>query len=55
MARLRLYPGMNRALNQIYTEYDESELELLADFLHRAANAGRSANDELSNPGLSSL
>jgi hypothetical protein len=34
---------------QIYTRYDENELELIADFLHRAANAGRSATDELSD------
>ncbi len=46
---LRLYAGMNRSMNQIYAGYDESELELLADFLHRTANAGRSATDELSD------
>jgi DNA-binding MarR family transcriptional regulator len=46
---MRLYAGMNRRMNQIYTRYDENELELLADFLHRAANAGRSATDELSD------
>jgi DNA-binding MarR family transcriptional regulator len=46
---MRLYAGMNRRMNQIYAGYDESELELLADFLHRAANAGRSATDELSD------
>jgi DNA-binding MarR family transcriptional regulator len=46
---MRLYAGMNRRMNQIYAGYDESELELLADFLHRAANAGRSAADELSD------
>jgi DNA-binding MarR family transcriptional regulator len=48
---LRLYAGMNRSMNQIYTEYDESELELVADFLHRTADAGRSATDELSDNG----
>jgi DNA-binding MarR family transcriptional regulator len=46
---MRLYAGMNRRMNQIYTRYDENELELIADFLHRAANAGRSATDELSD------
>src|SRR6266511_4675734 len=46
---LRLYAGMNRSMNQIYAGYDESELELLADFLQRTANAGRSATDELSD------
>jgi hypothetical protein len=40
---------MNRRMNQIYAGYDENELELLADFLHRAANAGRSATDDLSD------
>src|SRR6266536_995151 len=40
---LRLYAGMNRSMNQIYAGYDESELELLADFLQR------SATDELSD------
>jgi DNA-binding MarR family transcriptional regulator len=46
---LRLYAGMNRSMNQIYAGYDESELELIADFLNRTANAGRSATDELSD------
>src|SRR5438876_1571192 len=31
---LRLYAGMNRAMNRIYAGYNESELELIADFLH---------------------
>jgi DNA-binding MarR family transcriptional regulator len=46
---MRLYAGMNRRMNKVYTGYDENELELIADFLHRAANAGRSATDELSD------
>ena len=45
---LRLYAGMNRGMNEIYAGYDEKELELIADFLHRTADAGRSATDELS-------
>src|SRR5882724_8484529 len=40
---LRLYAGMNRGMNEIYAGYDEKELELIADFLHRTADAGRSA------------
>ncbi len=40
---------MNRSMNQIYAGYNERELELVADFLHRTANAGRSATDELSD------
>src|SRR6266550_3366614 len=46
---LRLYAGMNRSMNEIYAGYDERELELVADFLHRTANAGRSATAELSD------
>jgi DNA-binding MarR family transcriptional regulator len=45
---LRLYAGMNRSMNEIYAGYDERELELIADFLQRTANAGRSATAELS-------
>jgi DNA-binding MarR family transcriptional regulator len=46
---LRLYAGMNRSMNEIYAGYDERELELIADFLNRTANAGRSATAELSD------
>src|SRR2546422_2179954 len=46
---LRLYAGMNRSMNEIYAGYDESELELIADFLQRTANAGRSATEQLSD------
>jgi DNA-binding MarR family transcriptional regulator len=44
---LRLYSGMNTSMDQICAGYGEAELKLLADFLHRTANAGRSATDEL--------
>ena len=44
---LRLYGGMNRSMNRIYTEYSESELEAIADFLRRTARAGRTATDQL--------
>ena len=46
---VRLYAGMNRAMNEIYAGYDEGELEVVAGFLQRAAGAGRSATDELSD------
>jgi DNA-binding MarR family transcriptional regulator len=46
---LRLYAGMNRSMNEIYAGYDESELELIADFLQRTANAGRGATEQLSD------
>ncbi len=46
---MRLYAGMNRSMNQIYAGYDERELEVIADFLRRTAEAGRSATEELSD------
>jgi hypothetical protein len=44
---MRLYSGMSRSMNQILGGYDDTELELLADFLRRTAEAGRTATDEL--------
>ena len=44
---MRLYSGMSRSMNQILAGYDDSELELLADFLKRTADAGRSATEKL--------
>ena len=44
---LRLYSGMNAAMDKICARYGETELELLADFLRRTANAGERASDEL--------
>jgi DNA-binding MarR family transcriptional regulator len=44
---LRLYSGMNASMDEICAGYGESELELLADFLRRTANAGGCATDEL--------
>jgi hypothetical protein len=35
-------------MNEIYAGYDEKELAVIADFLRRTADAGRSATDELS-------
>jgi len=43
----RLYAGMNASLDRICAGYGDTELELLADFLRRTADAGRSATDEL--------
>jgi len=43
----RLYSGMNASMDQICAGYGDTELELLADFLHRTASAGRSATVEL--------
>ena len=48
----RLYAGMNASLDEICAGYDEAQLAVLADFLHRAVEAGRTATDELAaDPG----
>jgi DNA-binding MarR family transcriptional regulator len=47
---LRLYlvdSGMNTALEQICAEYDDKDLQLLAGFLHRTADAARTAAERL--------
>lgn len=44
---VRLYSGMNTAMDRICADYTEAELELIADFLNRSTNAGRAAADEL--------
>jgi DNA-binding MarR family transcriptional regulator len=49
---LRLYlvdSGMNAALDQICAQYSGDELELLAGFLRRTAEAGRTAAEKLSS------
>ena len=47
---LRLYlvdSGMNTAIDQICAAYDDKDLQLLADFLHRTADAARTAAERL--------
>jgi DNA-binding MarR family transcriptional regulator len=44
---MRLYSGMNTSMDRICAGYGEPELQLLADFLSRTAEAGRSATEEL--------
>jgi DNA-binding MarR family transcriptional regulator len=44
----RLYAGMNSAMDDICADYTDAELELLADFLRRTAQAGQKATDDLS-------
>src|SRR5215469_12646378 len=47
---LRLYlveSGMNTAMDQICAEYEDEDLELLAGFLRRTADAGRTAAEKL--------
>lgn len=43
----QLYSGMNGAMDDLCAGYDETELELLAEFLRRATEAGRAATDDL--------
>lgn len=43
----RLYATMSSALDQICARYDDPELDVLADFLRRATEAGQEATDEL--------
>ena len=45
----RLYSGMNSAMDQIIGEYDEDQLELVAGFLRRTAEAGQAAARELAD------
>src|SRR5215217_9146772 len=45
----RLYAGMNTAMDQLCASYGDDELQLLADFLHRTTNAGRTATDQLAS------
>ncbi len=44
---LRFYSGMNAAMDEICASYGEAELKLIAEFLHRAIGAGRSATEAL--------
>jgi DNA-binding MarR family transcriptional regulator len=44
-----LFAGMNGKLDQICAGYSGEQLELLADFLRRATDAGRDATDELAS------
>lgn len=44
---LRLYAGMNRAMDRICAGYGVEELAVLADFLRRTAEAGQAAADRI--------
>src|SRR5438874_10250083 len=46
---VRLYAGMNSSMDRICADYGDAELELLADFLRRTADAGRDATDALAS------
>jgi DNA-binding MarR family transcriptional regulator len=45
----RLYSGMNDSMDEIFADYDDAQLATLADFLTRAAAAGRTATTDLSD------
>jgi DNA-binding MarR family transcriptional regulator len=45
----RLYSGMSTSMNKLLAGYKNTELELLADFLHRTADAGRNAANDLAD------
>jgi DNA-binding MarR family transcriptional regulator len=45
----RLYSGMNTAMDQLCAGYGDDELQLLADFLDRTTNAGRTATNQLAD------
>jgi DNA-binding MarR family transcriptional regulator len=46
----RLYTGMNTSMDELMTDYTVDQLETIADFLRRTAEAGKSATDDLANP-----
>jgi DNA-binding MarR family transcriptional regulator len=43
----RLFSGMNGKMDDLCAGYDEAQLDLLAEFLNRATEAGRTATDDL--------
>src|SRR5882762_3647422 len=44
---MRLYSGMNSSMSEICAGYGDAELEVIADFLRRTAEAGQTATDKL--------
>ncbi|MCA1644313.1 MAG: MarR family transcriptional regulator [Chloroflexi bacterium] len=46
---VRLYSGMNTAMDELCAGYTDAQLALLVEFLRRSANAGRGATDELTS------
>ena len=42
-----LFAGMNNSMDDICAGYTDTELQLIADFLHRTADAGQNAANEL--------
>ena len=46
---MRLYSGMNRAMNKLLADYTDKELEVIADFMTRTLDAGRNATQALAD------
>ena len=44
---VRLYPGMNATMDEVFADYTDAELKLLAGFLRRTTEAGQQATDRL--------
>jgi len=44
---LRLYGGLSRSMNRILADYSDSELAVIADFMHRTVDAGQQAAEAL--------
>jgi DNA-binding MarR family transcriptional regulator len=44
---LGLYSGLSRSMNKLLSDYSDTELELIADFMRRTVDAGRKATEEL--------
>ena len=44
---VELYGGMNDALDAIFLDYSDDQIDLIAQFLRRCAEAGQSATDQL--------
>jgi DNA-binding MarR family transcriptional regulator len=48
---VQLYRGMNASIEEICANYGDAELEVLATFLARTADAGRTATETLASAG----
>ena len=44
---LRLYSGLSHSMNKLLAGYSDTELELIADFMHRTVDAGQKATANL--------
>ena len=42
---VRLYAGMNSALDEILDSYSDDQIDLIVDFLRRCTEAGQKATD----------